>query len=391
MATMADVARSAGVSVATVSHVLNGTRPVLPHTRQAVLDAVDELGYTPNTLARSLVTSRTRSIGLAVSAISNPYFTEILQGVEAAALEHGYSLLIADPHDDPEHERKVVQLLHERRVDGLIVAPSADPRELLSLLGRHGVPTVFLDRLVDGIPDPTVTHRRNATTRDGAQEDPAAGRATKAGHATGAGDDAEPGESSAAAFRFDQVCAENAEPMAHLVTHLVQLGHRRIGLVAGLPGLSTTSERISGYRHALAAAGLPYDERLVVHGDSAAEGAERATAALLTLAAPPTALVAANNAMTIGALRTLRTRGLSVPEDLALACFDDFPWADLFSPRLTAVSQPSREIGARAVRLLLDRLEAPDRPSRTVRLPCAFVHRTSCGCPDTPSQKGTLS
>ncbi|MFE0327121.1 LacI family DNA-binding transcriptional regulator [Streptomyces sp. NPDC058960] len=391
MATMADVARSAGVSVATVSHVLNGTRPVLPHTRQAVLHAIDELGYTPNTLARSLVTSRTRSIGLAVSAISNPYFTEILQGVEAAALEHGYSLLIADPHDDPEHERKVVQLLHERRVDGLIVAPSADPRELLALLGRHGLPTVFLDRLVDGIPDPAVTHRQSASTGDGAQEDPAAGRAAKAGHVTGAEDADEPGKSSAAAFRFDQVCAENAEPMAHLVTHLVQLGHRRIGLVAGLPGLSTTSERISGYRHALAAAGLPYDERLVVHGDSAAEGAERATAALLTLAAPPTALVTANNAMTIGALRVLRTRGLSVPEDLALACFDDFPWADLFSPRLTAVSQPSREIGARAVRLLLERLEAPDRPSRTVRLPCAFVHRTSCGCPDTPFQKGTLS
>lgn len=151
MPTMADVARSAGVSVATVSHVLNGTRPVLPHTRQAVLDAVDELGYTPNTLARSLVTSRTRSIGLAVSAISNPYFTEILQGVEASALEHGYSLLIADPHDDPEHERKVVQLLHERRVDGMIVAPSADPRELVSYLGRHQVPTVFLDRVIDGV------------------------------------------------------------------------------------------------------------------------------------------------------------------------------------------------------------------------------------------------
>lgn len=123
MPTMADVARSAGVSVATVSHVLNGTRPVLPHTRQAVLDAVDALGYTPNTLARSLVTSRTRSIGLAVSVISNPYFTEILQGVEAAALEAGYSLLVADPHDDPLHERKVVEFLHERRVDGMIVAP----------------------------------------------------------------------------------------------------------------------------------------------------------------------------------------------------------------------------------------------------------------------------
>ncbi|MGC0332729.1 LacI family transcriptional regulator [Streptomyces sp. SAI-170] len=342
MATMADVARHAGVSVATVSHVLNDTRPVLPHTRQAVLDAVEQLGYTPNTLARSLVTSRTRSIGLAVSAISNPYFTEILQGVEASALEHGYSLLIADPHDDPAHERKVVQLLHERRVDGMVVAPSADPGGLVAYLRRHAVPAVFLDRLVD--------------TR--AEDGPA----------------------------FDQVCAESAAPVTELVTHLAGLGHRRIALVAGLPGLSTTSERITGYRHGLAAAGLPYDERLVVHGDSAATGGERATAALLSLAVPPTALVTANNAMTIGALRALRERGLSVPGDIALCCFDDFAWADLFSPRLTAIAQPSKEIGAQAVRVLLDRLAAPERPARTLRLPCTFVHRSSCGCPELPPQ-----
>ncbi|MEU5250123.1 LacI family DNA-binding transcriptional regulator [Streptomyces longwoodensis] len=350
MPTMADVARHAGVSVATVSHVLNDTRPVLPHTRQAVLDAIEVLGYTPNTLARSLVTARTRSIGLAVSAISNPYFTEILQGVEASALEHGYGLLIADPHDDPEHERTVVQLLHERRVDGMIVAPSAEPSALLAYLTRHRVPAVLLDRTVD----------------------------------TPAGASAEVDD----APRFDQVCAENTQPMSRLVTHLAERGHRRIALVAGLPGLSTTAERISGYRLGLAAAGLPYDERLLVHGDSAAEGAQRATDRLLSLAVPPTALVTGNNAMTIGALRALRDRGRSVPEDLALCCFDDFAWADLFSPRLTAIAQPSREIGAAAVRVLLERLDAPRRPARTVRLPCAFVHRTSCGCPEEQPEEG---
>ncbi|MET9453683.1 LacI family DNA-binding transcriptional regulator [Streptomyces canus] len=372
MPTMADVARSAGVSVATVSHVLNGTRPVLPHTRQAVLDAVDELGYTPNTLARSLVTSRTRSIGLAVSAISNPYFTEILQGVEAGALEHGYSLLIADPHDDPDHECKVVQLLHERRVDGMIVAPSADPRELVSYLGRHRVPTVFLDRVIDGVIEDAVEGAVGSVI-GGAVADPADGPQ-----------------------RFDQVCAENTGPMARLVAHLAGLGHRRIGLVAGLTGLSTTAERITGYRQGLTTARLPYDDDLVVHGDSASAGAERATATLLSRAAPPTALVTANNAMTIGTLRALRDRGLSVPDDLALCCFDDFAWADLFSPRLTAIAQPSREIGAQAVRVLLERLAAPDRPARTVRLDCTFVHRTSCGCPDSgergrPSQSSQSS
>lgn len=375
MPTMADVARSAGVSVATVSHVLNGTRPVLPHTRQAVLDAIDTLGYTPNTLARSLVTSRTRSIGLAVSAISNPYFTEILQGVEAAALEAGYSLLLADPHDDPGHERKVVQLLHERRVDGMIVAPSAHPHDLVGYLRRHAVPTVFLDRAIDaGVLDST----------------------------TAGGDAAAPAEG---APWYDQVCAESAGPTARLVTHLATLGHRRIGLVAGLPGLSTTVERVSGYRDGLTAAGLAHDERLLVSGHSESAGAEQATAALLALPDPPTALVTANNAMTIGALRALRRHSLSVPDDIALCCFDDFTWADLFSPRLTAIAQPSRELGARAVQMLLDRLDEPRRPARTVRLPCAFVHRTSCGCPEesirprtpehttssTPSEKGTAS
>jgi LacI family transcriptional regulator len=143
-----------------------------------------------------------------------------------------------------------------------------------------------------------------------------------------------------------------------------------------------------GYRTGLAFAGLPYDERLLVHGDSASAGAEEAVAALLSLGAPPTALVTGNNAMTIGALRALRAHGLTVPDDIALCCFDDFAWADLFSPRLTAIAQPSRDIGARAVGALLERLAEPDRPARTLRLPCTFVHRTSCGC---PSEEGTPS
>ncbi|MFI8988481.1 LacI family DNA-binding transcriptional regulator [Streptomyces antimycoticus] len=330
MATMVDVARRAGVSVATVSHVLNETRPVRPDTRKAVLDAIDDLEYIPNTLARSLVTARTRSIGLAVSAISNPYFTEILQGVESSALEQGYGLLIADPHDDPEHERKVVRLLHERRVDGVIVAPSAEPAGLLEYLAGRKIPAVFLDRLV--------------------------------------GD------------AHDQVCAENTRPVEQLVQHLAGLGHTRIGLVAGLPGLSTTTERIAGYRAGLERHGLPFRPGLLAEGHSEARGAEDAVHRLLASSAPPTAIITANNAMTIGALRALRTAGLSVPDDLALVCFDDFSWADVFSPGLTAISQPSREVGATAVRLLLDRLENPGRPPRTVRLPCAFVHRTSCGC-----------
>ncbi|MCS0634932.1 LacI family transcriptional regulator [Streptomyces sp. LP05-1] len=331
MVTMTDVARRAGVSVATVSHVLNDTRFVRPSTREAVRDAIEELGYTHNTLARSLVTSRTHSIGLAVSASSNPYFTEIFQGVEAGALAHGYSLLTVDPHDDPEHELKAVRLLHERRVDGMIIAPSAEPSAMLGHLARFHVPAVFIDRLVGGA--------------------------------------------------HDQVCAENEGPTAELVAHLAARGHTRIALVAGLPGLSTTTERLAGYRQGLERAGLPHAPELVISGNSQAPGAQEATRRLLTLDERPTALVTANNAMTIGALQALRAAGVAVPDRMALACFDDFSWADVFEPRLTAVAQPSREIGETAVRLLLDRLAEPDRAPRTVRLPCALVHRSSCGCP----------
>jgi LacI family transcriptional regulator, galactose operon repressor len=331
MATMTDVARHAGVSVATVSHVLNDTRPVRPATRDAVLAAIEELGYTHNTLARSLVTSRTKSIGLAVSAISNPYFTDIFQGVEAGTLANDYSLLVADPHDTPEHELRAVKLLHERRVDGVIVAPSAEPGAMLDYLKRAELPAVFLDRLV--------------------------------------GD------------HYDQVCAENEAPMAQLTSHLAELGHRRIALISGAPGLSTTTERLAGYRRGLEQSGVAYDPDLVVGGNSLVEGAAQATHRLLSLDAPPTALVTANNSMTIGALQALRAEHRTVPDDMALVCFDDFSWADLFSPRLTAIAQPSRSIGAAAVRLLLDHLDHPDRAPRTLRLPCTLVHRDSCGCP----------
>ncbi|MFF2654455.1 LacI family DNA-binding transcriptional regulator [Streptomyces sp. NPDC058045] len=339
MATMADVARRAGVSAATVSHVLNGTRPVRPATRQAVLDAIEALGYTHNTLARSLVTARTGTVGLAVSAARHPYFAEILSGVEAAALEHGYGLLVADPHDDPGHELRVVRLLHQRRVDGLILTPSAAPAALLDYLRRHRVPTVLLDR----VPAP---------------------------------------EDGGGGWAFDQVGAENAGPAEELVAHLAGLGHTRIGLIAGLAGLSTSRERLAGYRAGLAAAGLRFDPALVAAGHSTADGAEAAARALLDRPAPPTSLLAANDAMTLGTLRALRALRRRVPRDVALVGFGDFPWADLFEPRLTAVAQPAAEIGATALRLLLDRVDAPDRPPRTVRLPCAFVHRSSCGCPD---------
>jgi len=331
MATMADVARMAGVSTATVSHVLNGTRPVRASTREQVLSAVAATHYTPNTVARSLATARTTTMGLVLSAISNPYFGELLSAAESAAAAAGYTLLLVDPHEDPDYELTVVTRLHHHRVDGVVLAPSARPDDTLAYLARHQVPTVLLDRLID------------------------------AGH--------------------DQVGPENRASTAGLTGHLADHGHTRIGLVAGLDGLSTTTERREGYRDALRSRGLPVDPELEVGGASETVAARRATHRLLALDDRPTAIVAGNNSMTIGVMQALRDAGLEVPRDVAVAAFDDFAWADLFAPRLTVAAQPFDEIATTAVRLLLDRIAEPDAPPTTRRLLPRLVVRESCGCP----------
>jgi LacI family transcriptional regulator len=328
---MADVARMAGVSVSTVSHVINNTRTVRPETRESVLAAIEHSGYTPNTIARALVTASTRSIGLAIPVVTNAYFTDVIHAIETEAGTSRYTLLLVDSQEDPALELQAVRALRERRVDGMIIAPAADPqRRALAYLTANAVPTVLIDRL--------------------------------------------------ASDEFDQVGPENEEPTAALVSHLAELGHRRIGMVAGLPGLTTTAERLAGYRLGLTRCGLPYDPALVLGGESRAEPARLAVHSLLARHDPPTALVISNNLMTIGALRALREAGRRVPDDVAITAYDDFEWADLVSPALTTMSQPRADLGTTAVQLLMSRLAEPDRAPRTIRLAPQFMHRQSCGC-----------
>jgi LacI family transcriptional regulator len=335
MVTMADVAQRAQVSVSTVSHVLNRTRKVNVETERAVANAVRELGYVHNTLARSLARSRTNSIGVALTAITNIYFSEIVQSIEAECAANDHILLLADTHDEPRAELRAVQALHRRRVDGLILAPSFDPeRQALAYLTRHSVPVVLVDRIITGA--------------------------------------------------FDQVGVENKKSTAQLVGHLIGHGHRRIGMISGLAGLATTVERVAGYRAALRKAAIPFDPNLIRSGESLSAPAQAATRELICMDNPPTALTTANNLMTIGALRALREANLTVPDDIALAGFDDFEWADLFAPRLTAVAQPSRELGVSAARLLFARLDAPERKPTTLRLRPTIRIRNSCGCGTPP-------
>src|SRR3954454_9648086 len=276
---MADVARLAGVSVTTVSHVINGTRPTSERTRRSVLQAIERTGYRPNTIARALARGGTQSLGLAISGLSNPYFMDVVAAVEQAAGRAGHTLLLGDTREDPEHELRIVRTLAERQVDGLLLAPSVGARAgALPYLESAGIPVVLLDRFVDGVA-------------------------------------------------LDQVGCDNEQPTARLVEHLADLGHRRIAMAIGIPGLSTTDERVRGYTLALERAGLAFDPALLAEGGSQRDQARAAMHGLLDLPDPPTAVVSGNNFMTIGLLRAISERGLAVPDDLALVAFDDFEWA----------------------------------------------------------------
>jgi LacI family transcriptional regulator, galactose operon repressor len=331
MTTMAQVAEEAGVSITTVSHVLNGTRRVNEKTMKRVHAAIERTGYTPHSIARALAGARTQSIGLAIGGIVNPSFLNLIAGIEAEAARNGHTLLLGDTHDDPHKELEMVREMVLRRVDGLLLTPSAQAgANALRYLSTQSVPVVLLDRFLP--------------------------------------------------VGMDQVGTENEEPTAQLVEHLIGLGHRRVGLVAGLEGLSTTDERTNGYRSALQRHGLPVDEALIAQGASQLEPARAAVHRLLNLEDPPTALVSGNNSMTIGVLKGLSERGMSVPSDIALVAFDDFEWSDLLQPRLTVIAQPTTAIGAKAVQLLVSRLDDPNRPPQSVRLQPRFIHRDSCGC-----------
>lgn len=332
VATIRTVAAHARVSVATVSAVVNGTKPVSPELTARVRASVDALAYRPNTLARSLKQQRSHILGLVLSDITNPFFTTLVRAVEDTARERGYTLLLGNTDEQVAKEEAYVELLRSRQVDGLILVASAGEHRYLPELLAAGFSVVCVDR-------------------------------------------------SLVSLGVDSVLTDNVAGAREAVAHLIARGHRRIGIVTGLPGVTSTHERLQGYREALAAAGtIAADATLVREGNSRIDGGEREAAALLDLPAPPTALFVTNNLMTIGAMRTILDRGLRCPEDIALIGFDDFEWASVFRPRLTTVRQPVYAIGETATRLLVDRIEHR-RAGEAVEvcLPPTLVVRESCG------------
>lgn len=328
MTTISEVARAAGVSIATVSHVVNGTRDVPPDTAQLVNEAIARIGYRPNHVARSLELDSTRTVGLAISTLSNPYFGDIVGAVEAECARLGLMVFLADTQDDPERELAVIHVLHQRRVDGIIFAPSAEPIQALDYLLNSGPPCVLVDRMADR--------------------------------------------------RFDQVGVDNVNAMNMLVEHVLSKGHRDIAFVAGQRGFATTIERIAGFQAALESRGIELPAEWMVTGSATTADASAAARRLLTRPERPSVIVTGNNLATIGVMRAVRELGLTVPDDVSLVGLDDFEWANLFEPRLTLVEQPCAELGRQAVALLIERIAAPTAEHRSVRLPTMLNVRASC-------------
>lgn len=318
MSTMADVARLANVSLSTVSHVVNGTRPVSEHVRKRVLDAIRETGYRQDTLARALRRSRTDSIGLVVSDAGEPAFAEMVHGVEAAAAKHSMTLLLANSAEDPGRELRAVRTLVERRVDGLVLARCAESgSDLTAYLEAGSPPLVLLDRVHNELD-------------------------------------------------VDQVGVDNREAMASLVGRLLEEGHRRLVLAAGDTRVPTLRERRDGAVEAARGRASGGGIVVVEGAGDISQGLRRAMED-----ARPSCLLASSTPLAVQLLTVMGELGLSTPRDVAVAVFDGFTHGDLFTPSLTTVHQPAFDMGWEAVEMLVARIAADDGPvpgSRTVRL-----------------------
>jgi LacI family transcriptional regulator len=328
-----DVARLAGTSEAVVSYVLNGgPRGVAPATRERVLAAIEELGYRPNAVARSLRTNRTMTFGLVVPDNSNPFFAELARSIEDVGFEHGYTMLLGNAMDDDDRETRYVRALIDRQVDGLVVVPAhGGARAWIADLAQSGVPRLVLDREID-VPDAT------------------------------------------------HVLVDNEGGAHEATAHLIEHGRRRIGCVAGLAGLHPTVDRVAGWRRALVEAGR--EPAALVHVPFGRADGYRAGRALLAKKKRPDALFVTSDEQALGVLRAAAEMGVRVPEDLAICSFDGIEGGAYTVPALSTMRQPVEEIGRLAVQWLVAKVADPARPAIRVVCPTALVARGSCGCPD---------
>jgi len=328
MPTIKDVARRVGVSTATVSHVINKTRFVSEELRRRVLEAIQELNYQPNAIARSLVKRKTHTIGIIITDILNPFYTAIVRGIEDVTYKSGYSVVLCNTDEDPEKEILYIQILLEKRIDGLIISTAFQdgPHPLLSRFKM--IPLAAIVRRIQGLAS-------------------------------------------------DAVLGDNTGGAHKAIDHLIQLGHRRIGIISGPPGLSSGAERLEGYKNALRNHRIPFDEHWIKIGDFKRESGYSLTKEIFQKSPLPTALFVANNQMTIGALQALNELRIRIPEDISFVSFDDMEWYSFLDPPLTTVEHSPYLMGKTAGEILLQKVSHKRKNPKKVLIPSHLIIRKS--------------
>jgi LacI family transcriptional regulator len=332
MATMKQVAEKARVSTTTVSHVINNTRVVSEDARERVLSVINELRYIPSAVARSLKNDKTHTLGMMIPNNSNPYFAEIIQGIEDESFKLGYNIILCNSYDDPKKQAAYTRVLMEKRIDGLILVSSGTDDELNQLLNDEGIPKVLVDREVPGLI-------------------------------------------------ADFIEADHEQGGYLATKYLLDLGHRDIACVAGPQNLLLSSDRVHGYRRALQEAGVPFHDAFLTHSDFTSQGGFDAMQQLLALPKRPSAIFLSNDLMAIGGLCAAQQAGVRIPEQLSIMGYDDIALASFSTPRLTTIAQPKYEIGVRTAQVIVARIRNAELPWQREMLRTKLVVRQSTAPP----------
>lgn len=338
--TLNDIAEKAGVSVSTVSRVLNRKADryrISAKTSERIMRAAKELNYRPNHIARGLRLKRTNTLGVIAPDISNPFFAHIIKQVQKTAYELGYTLVVCNSNEDLDLEVEQINLLYRKRVDGLVAMPVGQNAERFQEWIDTGIPLVLLDR---GFDDLEVT----------------------------------------------TVAVDNRKGAFDAVEHLIEYGHRRIAVILGLRNTTTTEHRLDGYLNALRAFEIPIDPNLIVGDDFRRENGYIETKLLLAMEDRPTAIFCTGDLITLGALQAIYEEGLEIPDDISLITFDDFDFAPFLRVPLSAVAQPRELMGEMATKMLVDLINNPEHEPKRVALKPLLIPRKSVGPPSSPSK-----
>ena len=331
MSTIRDVAQKAGVAPITVSRVINNSGYVSDSTREKVQAAIDELGYVPNMLGPSLRFQQTMTLAVVITDITNPFWTTVTRGVEDVAQANGYSTILCNTDESEAKQEQYLQMLLRRRIDGILLVPACSEPDSIALIQKQGIPVVVMDRQVPGID-------------------------------------------------VDIVRADSEGGAYKLTQYLLSLGHRHIAILAGPQSVSTSVDRVNGYRRALRDADIPERSEQVYWGEFTQESGFQLAMQALANADRPTAVFSANNFIAIGTRRYLHENGIRVPDDIALVTFDDIPINLIADPFMTAAIQPAREMGQQATQVLLERIKSDtENPHQHLVLPIEIIIRASSG------------